>query len=147
MCASFSLTTFVNKYLTTAACPTSYVWVMLKMCAETHAELQINCLLLLSKYKVAVKFIDIRINKNQFSSRQIVTCGQSDNVHGEDNSWKFATYCERAGIRRGHICYLPLRHYWVLKKFIMMTVALVTMMVVLQISFYRSHQSYSYVYK
>jgi hypothetical protein len=32
---------------------------------------------LLSQYKVAVKLINIRINKNQFSSSQAVACGQT----------------------------------------------------------------------
>jgi len=49
---------------------------MLQTCVDVHVDLQTNCQLLLSQYKVAVKLINIRINKNQFSSSQAVTCGQ-----------------------------------------------------------------------
>lgn len=86
----------------------SYAWE----CVDVHVDLQINCPLLLSKYKVAVKLIYIRTNKNQFSSSQVVKCGRTD-IHGKANRWIFTTYCEYARIRRGHIYYLPLRHNWV----------------------------------
>jgi len=49
---------------------------MLKTCVDVHVDLQTNCQSLLSQYKVAVKLINIRINKNQFSTFQTVTCGQ-----------------------------------------------------------------------
>lgn len=45
---------------------------MLKTCAHAHVDLQTNCQLLLSQYKL----INIRINKNQFSTSQAVTCEQ-----------------------------------------------------------------------
>jgi len=49
---------------------------MSKTCVDAHVDLHTNCQLLLSQYKVAVKLINIRINKNQFSSSQAVTCAQ-----------------------------------------------------------------------
>jgi len=45
---------------------------MLETCADVHVDLQTNCQLLLSQYKL----INIRINKNQFSTSQAVTCEQ-----------------------------------------------------------------------